>query len=133
MQVKVQWCRSLQRRRSFQSFFHTSLCRVPQSSFSVVILTSEAEKVHGCMTILSVPVPDSPQKTSYRSYELNTCHYVFIRGIFLSLYAEQTEYFSYIFYSSGRMQWNNSRLTALSAQRVATESTRHQYQISMLD
>lgn len=61
----------------------------------------------GCITSLSAPVPDSPQKMSYGSYELNTCHCMFITGIFLSLHTEQTEYFSYI-YSSGTTPQNNS-------------------------
>lgn len=49
----------------------------------------------GCITSLSTSVPYSPWKTSYRSYEWNTCHYLFITGIFLSLYTKQKEYFSY--------------------------------------
>lgn len=46
----------------------------------------------GCKISLSVSVHDSPQKTSYQSYELNICQYTFIAGIFLLLYTKETEY-----------------------------------------
>lgn len=62
----------------------------------------------GCITSHRAPVHESPWKMSYGSYELNTCHYTFITGIFLPLHAEQTESFSCTFYSSGRTAPNKS-------------------------
>lgn len=46
----------------------------------------------GCIISLSVPAPDSPRKTSYQNYELNTCQYTLITGIFLLLNTKQTEH-----------------------------------------
>lgn len=69
----------------------------------------------GWITNLSASVHDSPHKISCQSYELNTCQYMSITGIFLLLYTKQTEYRILFTHQGECLRTTSIHLTALSA------------------